>query len=62
MHSIALVASTEAREGCFPKILLPSSGVSNAIVPIVKRALATGVDAFRYADHSNCMILIVISS
>ena len=48
MHSIALVESTEAREGCFSKILLPSSVVSNAIVPIVKEALATTVDASRY--------------
>ena len=48
VHTIALVDSTEAREGCFSKKLLPSSIVSNAIVPIVKEALATAMDASRY--------------
>ena len=48
VHSIALVESTEAREGCLFTMLLPSSVMSNAIVPIVKEALATHVDASRY--------------
>ena len=48
MLSIALVENTEAQEGCLSEKLLPSSVVSNAMVPIVKEALAVATDASRY--------------
>lgn len=49
VHSIALVEKhREAREGCFSMIPLPSSVVSNALLLIVKEALATAMDASRY--------------
>jgi len=50
MHSIASVEDTGAHEGCFSKKLLPSSIVSNAIVPIVKEALAVDYGCFQVPD------------